>query len=353
MKRKTIELLFILCTIPMFICAQTTTNQAVNVAVLCSKQTLKEVKMNGNFIPAIELTKQKYLLLASEQQFYILGWGGIKPIGDKLNGKIKSFAFTTDSLLLFILDNQLCSFDESGKAKSLYAIPSQFNKLSKGKYGIYLYDNDKRQTKHSILFITKGRIFKKLLTLPDPIESVVENKNFLYIASQNSVFKFDLNTQKLTALASLPPNKLISSLTVNNDNNQLFFSTDSLTFVVKNDTITMISNKMGGYIKYFDNGLLFSSKQEPFISRLMGISEIISHAKPVELKATSALLTNQSIKELVAQKESDNAIIKKIEAASAVQFTTDVDSMVDLSNHGVSSAVIVAMKKAMKNKRAK
>lgn len=60
-------------------------------------------------------------------------------------------------------------------------------------------------------------------------------------------------------------------------------------------------------------------------------------------------LTNDNIKKMVKSKLSDELIINVIKTSN-VNFDLNVEAMIDLSNQGVSSAVILEMKNAMDKK---
>jgi len=354
-KKKIFKCVMTLFVIPLLAYSQSA-NKANDIEVLCSKRTVQDLKMNGSFISALDITSQRHILLADDHQFYLLGWGGISPVGQKVQGLIRSFTYTTDSLLMFIQDNRLCGFDKVGNVITLYNIPSSMNKMTRGKYGIYFYSNDKNSVDYPVLFITKGGGYKKMFSLPTPIESIVENGTTLYIASKNAVFTFDIVTQKLAVFTSLTGNNpLIKSIAINPKNQQVFFSTDSLVFAFNNNKITIVSGIMGGLISYFSDGIIIFDTKQPLMIRMTAISETVDKAKPFQQTALASkvMLNNQSVIKMISDKQTDESIIKTIETATDVQFDTSVDGMVDLSNHGVSSDVILAMKKAMKKKNSK
>ena len=55
--------------------------------VLLHSKMLKDINLNDKFINSLEITPNKLILLSTEDQFYLLGWGSMKPCGKKMAGK--------------------------------------------------------------------------------------------------------------------------------------------------------------------------------------------------------------------------------------------------------------------------
>ena len=111
---------------------------------------------------------------------------------------------------------------------------------------------------------------------------------------------------------------------------------------------------MGGVLRSYSRGLIvFNPEKRQMIAFLNHKYVPKTDVSKQTFVSAPAKLTNASIIGFVLQKEGDENIIKTIETATDVQFDTSIDGMVDLSNHGVSSDVILAMKKAMKKNNNK
>ena len=118
----------------------------------------------------------------------------------------------------------------------------------------------------------------------------------------------------------------------------------------------MVTNKIGGVLRYFDDGLIVFNPEKQLVMRITGLENELTarncwqqHHR--QHKKTTEILTNESVINLVKAELSDEFIIKIINK-SDVNFNMSVDSMILLSDQNVSSAVIKEMKNAMKRKAA-
>jgi hypothetical protein len=187
--------------------------------------------------------------------------------------------------------------------------------------------------------------------MPKPINSVVEFNNSLLFCTENAVLQYNLGNKTLKALAILPDKDIIKSLTVNPMNGRVYFSTSNRIYSIKDTSLILIADELGGTLRYF-NGLIVFDPGKKIMIRLAGSDDAIAATtepekivpmpdQPVEI------LTNSTIVELVKEQLSDEIIINIIEH-SRVDFNLTVEAMIELSNQHVSSRVILAMKQAMK-----
>jgi hypothetical protein len=115
-----------------------------------------------------------------------------------------------------------------------------------------------------------------------------------------------------------------------------------------------VTNEFGGVLKYYDDGLIVFNPAKKLVMRITGLeneltSKVQAAKTPTANKKSTEILTNESIINLVKAELSDEFIIKIINKSEA-NFNLSVDSMIELSNQNVSSAVIKEMKNAMKRK---
>ena len=96
---------------------------SVKVEVLMNKQMLKNNGFEEKFIPALEITGDSLLLLATDQHFNLLGWEGIRSIGNIQNKPVESFAYTPEGFLMMISDKEICYFDSLQKMQTLFSLP--------------------------------------------------------------------------------------------------------------------------------------------------------------------------------------------------------------------------------------
>jgi hypothetical protein len=340
-----LTLLLIVIILPVF---GLNSKDSLRFEVLMSKALLNELKIDAEFIPSIEITSGRLILISSQNQFYLLGWGGLSPFAEKQLPRITSFAFTHDSVLMAIRNQELSVMDADGVIKTLYKLPSLEMGISRGSFSIYLYDRNPVKGKYSLYILSGGGKYTKLFTVSHPIQSVIEKGNGLLFTNRNGLFYFDFKTKEILALAALPDGEVIKSITLNPKNERIYFSTDSKVFTLDNEKILPVSNQLGGVLTYF-NGLLVFNPQKQLLVRFTGLDETIAMSNGLQktVKVKSRELTNESIVELIKLGVSENEIIRLINE-SFVLFDLSVDAMIALSGQNVPSSVIMAMKQAMK-----
>lgn len=332
-------------------------DDSLHYEILLTNKMLNDIQLNEKFITSIDITSKRLILLSTNDQFYLLGWGGIKPIGEKVTGSIASYAFTSDNLLLTIRNNELCSFDSLGNLSQLFKLPNYGMGISAGKYVMYVYDRNKEKVKHALYLIAKGGKYTKLFEVPSPIQSVVEINNSILFATGSDLFKFDIKSKDLKVLVALQKDKEIKSIAVDSSNNRIYFSTENAIYALKDSSAVIITKDFGGVLRYFNNGLIVFNPEKKLLVRILGIEDKIESKMQVKntivdiLKSTDTL-TNYSIIKLVKAKITNDIIINIINSYK-VNFNVGIDSMILLSNQNVSSAVILAMKNAMKRKNGK
>jgi hypothetical protein len=334
-------------------------SDTVRIEVLLNDQLLAESGIKGKFIQSFDITAERHILLSTNEKLYLLGWGGLLPIEKNIPCQLNSFSFTPDGFLMATRNSELVIADSSGIFRKLYNLPEAGMQLAAGKQVMYLYSSNQSKTKHILYAVARGGKFAKLFDVPSPITSVAEMGNTVLFASGNAVFEFTPPTKKLKALVTAPGNRTIISIAVDTLNKRIFFSTDSAVYSVKNDQPAVITDNLGGTIRYFKNALLVFNPERKLLVRMAGIEKILA-ALPMKTAAkveTSAkppaeILTNTTITDLVKNNLSDELIISIINR-SQVNFNLGIDAMIELSENHVSSAVIMAMKQAMKKQSLK
>jgi len=334
--------------------ASTIKADSLRIEILLNKKMLTDIQLNDKFISTLDVTSDRLILLSTSQQYYLLGWGGLVPLGEKVPGKISSFAFTSDNVLMTIRNNELCRFDSLGNLVKLYKVPGAGMGMSAGNNVIYIYDQNKGKSKYALYVITKGGKYSKLIDVPNPIQSVFETNNSVLFATENGLFKYDLKTKGLKAIASLPKDKEVKSIAMDTLSKTIFFSTDSMVYALKESNPVLITDKFGGILRFFHNGLIVFVPEKQLVIRMAGIGNIIASKTSYTPSSThgkqaAEVLTNANIISMVKEQLSDDLIIKIINKSEA-NFDVSINSLIELSNQNVSSAVISAMKSAMKRK---
>ena len=72
----------------------TTAKDSLRFELLMDKQMVDSMQFDTPLLNSFQITSDHHLLLASENQFYLLGWGGIQTVGDRISSPISSFEYT-------------------------------------------------------------------------------------------------------------------------------------------------------------------------------------------------------------------------------------------------------------------
>lgn len=316
--------------------------------ILLNRRMLAELKTNPDFVPSVELTSNRLILLSTTDQLYLAGWGGMVPFGKKHQGMISSFAFTPDSALLIVRNNELCSFDSLNNLTALYKLPDEGMGISAGAFVMYVYGRNAYKEKNSLFVITRGALYTKLFDVPAPINSVTEMRDLVLFASGDAVYSYDINTKTLKSLVTVPDKKMVRSVVADTLTNRIFFSTDSAVYTMKDSKVSRITSDLGGALKFHLNGLIVFDPLRKMVVRITGIETAVAEKVPVvQEPARSEVLTNATISDLVKARLADEVIINLIKN-SRVNFDLSETAIQTLTGQGVSPAVIDAMKNAMK-----
>lgn len=247
-------------------------DDSLRYEVLLTPAMMDVVDPEAKFINSFDITSDELLLLATRDQFYLVGWGGIVPIGKKNPGDIYSFGYTSDSLLMTIRNNELCLFSHSGDLTTLYTLPGIEMGISRGKYGMYIFDRNDTKVSHAVYVLAHGGMYSKMFEVPKPIYSIVEQGNSILFTNGNTIYSYSPPTRDIKALVTLPEDKTIRSMTVDPSSGRIFFSTDNMVFSVMKSDPQLITDKMGGNLIYF-NGLIIFNSENNYLVRIVGLED--------------------------------------------------------------------------------
>jgi len=331
-------------------------DDSLRFEVLLTSKMFSNIPLNDKFTSSLDITASRLILLSTSNRFYVLGWGGIDPVGPKATEAISSFAYTPDGFLMIIRNKELCFMDSTGKISRLYGLPGNSMGISAGKYVMYLYDHFNPNNKYSLYVLAKESKYTRLFEVPTPIQSLIEVNDKLLFASGSSLFSFDNTKKELKAIIALKKEMEIKSLTTDASGKTIYFSTANAIYSLKDSCMLTITNEFGGVLKYYNDGLIVFNPEKKLVMRITGLedeltSKLNAAKTPAANKKTTEILTNESVINLVNAELSDDMIIRIINK-SEVNFDVSVDSMIILSDQKVSSSVIMAMKNAMKKKSA-
>jgi len=329
-------------------------DDSLRFEVLLTSKMFSNIPLNDKFTNSLDITANRLILLSTSNRFYVLGWGGIDPVGPKAAEAISSFAYTPDGFLMIVRNKELCFMDSAGKVSRLYGLPGNSMGISAGKYVVYIYDQYESNSNYSLYVLAKGSKYTKLFEVPAPIQSLIEVNDKILFASGSSLFSFSNTKKELKAMIALKKDMEIKSITTNASGKTIYFSTEHAIYSLKDSCMLTVTNEFGGVLKYYDDGLIVFNPENKLVMRITGLEDELTSklqvAKtPAANKKTTEILTNESVINLVKAELSDEFIIKIINK-SDVNFNMSVDSMILLSDQNVSSAVIKEMKNAMKRK---
>lgn len=250
---------------------------SLHYEILLSSKMLDSIHLNEKFIHNLDITSSRLILLSTSNQFYLLGWGGIVPFGGKITGKINSYAITPDGLLMAINNLELCAFDSLGQLSFLYKLPREGMGISTGKNGMFIYDQNEDYQMNMLYVLAKGGKFAPLLSIATSIQSVVDLNDSILFATGNAVYSYKFETKKMNALIALTEDFKIKSVTVDTSENRIFFSTKNMVFALKDSKAVLITDKFGGELRYFNNGLIVFDPVKKVLIRILGLEGTIVH----------------------------------------------------------------------------
>jgi hypothetical protein len=259
--------------------AQSSPNKAdsLRYEIMMSSKMLDSIHFNEKFIKYVDITPHRLALLSTSDQFYLLGWGGIVPLGKKINGKIYSYAITPDGLLMAVNNDKLCAFDTLGNLSTIYKLPREEMGISSGKNGMFIYDQNNDHQINMLYVLAKGGKFAQLFGISSPIHSVVEMTDSILFASDNAVYSYRFADKKMKILVALAENSLIRSIAVDSSGSRIYFSTNDMVFTMKDSKAVLVTDKFGGELKYFNDGLLVFNPGKRILLRIVGLEGLLIH----------------------------------------------------------------------------
>ncbi len=267
-----ILIIFLLVSFPIF-GNPADKSDSLRFEVLLNQKMLAEDSISIDFITSVEVTSSQLILLSSANRYYLLGWGGIKTSGQVLSDSISAFAYTPDGYLLMVSRNSLCFLDSTGKLDKLHDLPNGNMAISSGENVMYLYDREKNKEKYPLYVLTKGGLFTGIFDMPDPISAVAEIHKTILFSSLNTLFAFDPKTRKLEAMAAIENQKEIISIAINPKSNTIYFASKDAIYALKEHGITLITDKFGGTLKYFNHSLMVFDADKKLLIRIVGFEK--------------------------------------------------------------------------------
>ncbi len=245
--------------------------------VMLSSNMLDSTLKKSHFISAIDMSPGKYITLSTGDKIYLLGWGGISQLGNKVDGNpVNSYAYTKDGLLMAIRNNVLGYMNAEGNLDTLVQLPRADMKIAAGKEVMYLFDQSREDKQYKLYAFAKGGKYKQLLVSPKPITTVVEMSDSLYLAIGSGVFSFSPQSKVLNLVAGFQKESEIQSMAVDSKNGILYIATREGIYALKDNSLVYVTGDFGGgMIKYFSGGLIIFNPETCDIIRIVNIDKSI------------------------------------------------------------------------------
>jgi len=238
--------------------------------ILLNKAMLNEDAINIKFINSIDYTPNGFLLLASSNQFYMLGIGGLPPVFKKSEIEIDAYTVTQGNALWVVSGDQLYYMDSIGALSILYKLPVSKAGIVSGNdvHTAYIYDRTLQKGKKEYAIYRSSDVqCTRLASTTAPILSAYEYKTSLLFSSVNKIICADEKTQTFFDLFTLPQKQNIISITGDEVNHAIYFSTSDTIYRIKEGKLEYINTEFGGTLKYDGEGLLVFNPEKSLIVR--------------------------------------------------------------------------------------
>lgn len=251
-------------------------DKTLRYEVLLNNRMLGDSIKNRSLTTCLDVSPENLLTISDSSRVYLLGWGGITSIGNKINQNINSFAYSYDGLLFAITGNDICHIDKDGNWKSLVRLPSSQMSISSGRDVIYIYDHISGNGKYIAYILAKGGKYRNLFTSPKPINGICEMGDSIYIAIESAIYSYSPQTGKLISLFALEKENIITSLSADTEQLILYFSTATAIYALKNSSLVKITADFpNSIIKFSGTGLLIFNPLEKDILHIVNVAESI------------------------------------------------------------------------------
>lgn len=247
---------------------------SLSFEIILTKEMLGTSDLKGRFINSIDITPERLILLSTPDQYYLLGWGGMIPLGTRMPREIQSYAYTPDGLLLTVQGNELCSFDNTGNLSVMLKLPRQGMGISAGQEVMYLFDRNPGQKSYPVYVLARGAMYLKLLETPEPVNSVTETDDAVLFASGPALYSVSTMTNESRLLYKGEDKSAILSVVYDATNDIAYFSTATRIFAVRDSELGIVSEKAGGILKYY-NGLIVFDPASRLVIRILGLEKVL------------------------------------------------------------------------------
>jgi hypothetical protein len=97
----------------------------------------------------------------------------------------------------------------------------------------------------------------------------------ILFASDNAVYSYRFADKKMKILVALAENSVIKSVVVDTSGSRIYFSTEDMVFTMKDSKAVLVTDKFGGELKYFNDGLLVFNPVKRILLRIVGLEGLL------------------------------------------------------------------------------
>lgn len=234
------------------------------VEVLLNAQMAKLAKL-GPLNAGFAVTPTRKVMLSSDKEMFLVGWGGIQPITGIIG--METYAFAHDGEILGIRKREFVRPDPKGVLTRIFTLPSDGMGIARG-VGKRMFLFERASGGKSGLFeLLPGRNIVKILESPGPIGAVTQAADGrVLFAVGGSIFEVAPGNKMRTVAVGGKP---IRSLTT--AGSRIFASDGASVYSIEDDKLTLITKETGGDIQWFDGGLLIFDPKSPLLIRITGL----------------------------------------------------------------------------------
>lgn len=234
------------------------------VEVMLNAQMAKLAKL-GPLNAGFAVTPTRKVMLSSDEEMFLVGWGGIQPITGIIG--METYAFAHDGELLGIRKREFVRPDHKGVLTRIFTLPSDGMGIARG-VGKRMFLFERASGGKSGLYeLLPGLKVVKILESPGPISAVTQAADGrVLFAVGGSIFEVAPGNKMRTVAVGGKP---IRSLTTTGS--RIFASDGASVYSIEGDKLTVITKETGGDIQWFDGGLLIFDPKSPLLVRITGL----------------------------------------------------------------------------------
>ena len=182
---------------------------------------------------------------------------------------INDFNFA-NNIIIAVCGDRLCCLDEKGKLSECAVLPHNNMKARYGRNNIYLFDTEPKDGKYSLMMIkgTDAGIVN-LFEAPVRVTDVIELGDWLIFSAGNMIARLSFADRKIIPICRLPDeNETVLSVIYDEDNEDIYFSSDKAVYRTGEKSVECISDQFGGLLCDDPSGVIVFNPQKKIMFRL-------------------------------------------------------------------------------------